>query len=104
MLRLNISNYENKHPMSNRKIIASYDDLLEVLYESKGQDKDTYSNTIKELTKGLVGWPGFTDVFTLSALEGDGVTDLRDYLIEKAYPSYGCWKYDETLLTDKVKY
>ena len=87
----------------NGKVIASYDDLLEVLYEIKGQDNDVYSNTIEELTKGLVGWPGFQDVFTVSALHGDGVIDLRDYLMEKAYPSYGRWEYNKNLLTDKVQ-
>ena len=101
--RLQKANNEDESPSDNRKIIASYDDLLEVLYESKCRDNEEYSNTIEDLSNGLVGWPGFQDVFTVSALHGDGVVDLRDYLIEKAYPSYGQWKYDKNLLTDKVQ-
>jgi len=85
-------------------VIASYDDLLQVLYEIKGQENEIRTRSIEELTKGLVGWPGFQEVFTTSALNGDGIDDLRGYILEKAYPSYGSWDYNEKLLTNKVKY
>ena len=41
-------------------------------------------------------------MFTVSALHGDGVEDLNQYLVEKAYPSYGYWEYNQDLLTLKV--
>ena len=41
-------------------------------------------------------------MFTVSALHGDGVEDLNQYLVEKAYPSYGYWEYNQDLLTIKV--
>ena len=84
-------------------MISSYDDLLTILYEIKGQKEELYTKTISELCTGLVGWPGFQEVFTVSALHGDGVDELRDYLTHKAYPSYGHWKFDPNLVTDKVK-
>jgi GTPase Era involved in 16S rRNA processing len=51
-----------------------------------------------QLISGLVGWPGFRDVFTISALTGDGVDDLRKYLMDAAQP--GKWRFDSSLKTD----
>ena len=42
---------------------------------------------VASLTAGLVGWPGFSDVFTISALQGDGVEELREYLLQEARPA-----------------
>lgn len=98
-LEENTGHQENIAPKS--RIISSYDDLLEVLYENKYQEEAIYTETIDQLTRGLVGWPGFQDVFTVSALHGDGVDELREYMFEKAYPSNGYWKYDKNLLTDQ---
>ena len=39
--------------------IRSYDDFVKVLSESKITD-----SLVTELTKGLVGWPSFKEVFT----------------------------------------
>ena len=87
---------------TNHKVISSYDDLLNFLREIRGQKTAAdYDAILNELTKGLVGWPGFQDVFTVSALYGDGIEDLRDYLLEKSKPSPGVWKYNQDLSTDK---
>ena len=51
-----------------------------------------------ELTAGLVGWPGFKDVFTISALNGDGVSDLRQYLLASA--KEGEWRFAESVRFD----
>ena len=83
-------------------MIDSYDDLLKVLHEIKGQEESIYVKTLEALSRGLVGWPGFEDVFTVSALHGDGVDDLRDYMLQNARPSHGGWKYHQDLLSDKV--
>ena len=101
--RLAKCNDESSDMASTGRVIASYDDLLQVLYEIKGQENEIRTRSIEELTKGLVGWPGFQEVFTTSALKGDGIDDLRGYILEKAYPSYGSWDYNEKLLTNKVK-
>ena len=50
------------------------------------------------LTAGLVGWPGFRDVFTVSALNGEGVDQLREHLVAAARP--GQWSFDPSLKTD----
>jgi len=50
------------------------------------------------LISGLLGWPGFNDVFTISALNGDGVEDLREYLFALAKP--GRWKYHDNIRFD----
>ncbi len=39
---------------------------------------------LEECLSGVVGWPGFGDVFTVSATEGGGVDELRDYLVGAA--------------------
>jgi len=47
---------------------------------------------------GLLGWPGFRDVFTVSALKGDGVDDLKEYLLGVAEP--GPWNYPDNIKFD----
>ena len=53
---------------------------------------------VSRLTAGLVGWPGFKEVFTISALNGDGVPDLKEYLLGSVKP--GKWRYPEGLEYD----
>ena len=53
---------------------------------------------VSRLTAGLVGWPGFQEVFTISALTGDGVPDLKEYLLGSVKP--GKWRYPEGLQYD----
>ena len=50
------------------------------------------------LTGGLVGWPGFRDVFTISALNGDGVSDLKQYLLGSAKDAP--WRYPHDMKFD----
>ncbi|XP_023323160.1 GTPase Era, mitochondrial [Eurytemora carolleeae] len=51
-----------------------------------------------ELVQGLLGWPGFRDVFSISALKGDGVKDLRDYLLDSA--KAGSHRFSSNILLD----
>lgn len=52
----------------------------------------------KQAHNEIRGWPGFSEVFMISALTGDGIQDLRDYLIKQARP--GKWIYSATQWTD----
>ncbi|XP_024941796.1 GTPase Era, mitochondrial isoform X2 [Cephus cinctus] len=55
-----------------------------------------------ELTKALIskdGWPNFSDVFMVSALTGDGINDLREYLLASAKSRD--WKYDPETFSDQ---
>ena len=65
--------------------IRSYDDLMRVI---KG-DTSQYNmdELVDDLSTGLVGWPGFRDVFTISALYDNGVEDLREYMVSANFGS-----------------
>ena len=65
---------------------------------SKARRGRLTEDEVSRLTEGLVGWPGFKEVFTISALNGDGVPDLKDYLLESVKP--GKWRYPEGLEYD----
>jgi len=85
----------NKQPQ--KLVVRSYDDILRLLREEvSGYNLD---ELIHNLCLGLPGWPGFRDVFTISALNGEGVDDLKDYMSFHAKP--GSWKYHENLQTDE---
>ena len=77
--------------------IASYDDLLRVIKsDTSGYDME---KMVENLCLGLPGWPGFKDVFTISALNGNGVQDLKDYLFYNAKP--GQWVYHQDVQTNE---
>ena len=61
------------------------------------------TNTINEhlvtqLTNGLVGWPLFKEVFSVSAINGWGVEEVKEYLKSKAKD--GQWEYHPNLRTN----
>lgn len=56
----------------------------------------------KKLFKDETGWAHFEAVFYTSALTGEGVDDLKQYLIERA-PS-GDWRYHSSVMTTKTPY
>lgn len=45
-----------------------------------------------------IAWQKFSRVFMVSAITGDGVDDLRRYLLDKSRPGR-CWKYNESTVT-----
>lgn len=68
-------------------------DILEIAGKEGLSEQKTSS-----LTSGLLGWPGFSDVFTVSALNGDGMDDLKEYLVGVAKP--GSWEFPENVKFD----
>ncbi|XP_076452241.1 LOW QUALITY PROTEIN: GTPase Era, mitochondrial-like [Babylonia areolata] len=49
--------------------------------------------------QGMKGWPLFKRVFMVSALSGDGVKDVKDYLMQSAQP--GDWDFHSSLVTSQ---
>ena len=69
------------------------DDVLEKAHRRLTEED------VSALTSGLVGWPGFRDVFSVSALTGEGVADLRQYLLDTAAP--GKWRFPANMKFDE---
>ena len=86
-----------EHVMRNEDSTTTSDRMSDIL-KVAGNDVLT-EDTVHELTAGLVGWPGFRDVFTISALTGDGVNDLKQYLLASA--EAGDWMFGENIKFDK---
>ena len=72
------------------------DHFSQILSEAK--NKRLTEDDVSRLTAGLLGWPGFREVFTISALTGDGVSDLKEYLFGSTRS--GRWRYPEDLQYD----
>ncbi|XP_054749472.2 GTPase Era, mitochondrial-like [Lytechinus pictus] len=53
---------------------------------------------IWKMAKEKNGWPGFKAVYMVSALHGEGVQDLKDFLLTSAKP--GDWEYHEDVVTN----
>ena len=94
--------------------INDYPDILRIARSSPLTE-----DRCRGLTAGLLGWPGFRDVFSVSALTGEGVDQLRylrggwadaifhlpklisfirEHLVAAAMP--GQWRFDPSLKTD----
>uniref|UniRef100_A0A0K2TDZ2 GTPase Era, mitochondrial n=1 Tax=Lepeophtheirus salmonis TaxID=72036 RepID=A0A0K2TDZ2_LEPSM len=65
-------------------IIKGYDGLVNLIKSETDSIKKRI--LINDLVKDLKGWPGFRDIFTISALNGTGVNKLRSYLLETSKP------------------
>lgn len=61
--------------------------------------KDILLDFVYTLTKSKKS-PNFYDVFMISALTGDGVNDLRTYLLDSAKPR--AWEYKEHVYSDNT--
>ena len=73
--------------------ITSYEDFVQILKTHQLND-----TVVTQLTNGLVGWPIFKEVFAVSALNGGGVSELKNYILSSA--KKGQWKYHPQLRTD----
>ena len=65
-------------------------------------DKLKKKNVLLELANSLANiedGPKFEDIFMISALNGDGIKDLRNYLLDSA--KEGDWEYEEDSYTDQ---
>ncbi|XP_065209854.1 GTPase Era, mitochondrial [Planococcus citri] len=81
-------------------------DLLELTHRlstgrsdaNVGRDLLTQSE-FQEIIDKEDGWPHFESIFMVSALNGDGVGDIKMYLLNSAIP--GPWLFDKTTVTDQ---
>lgn len=53
----------------------------------------------QEMISKEIGWPRFENIFMVSALNGDGVGDIKLHLLNSAKP--GKWLFDKTVITDQ---
>ncbi|KAK0403308.1 hypothetical protein QR680_016851 [Steinernema hermaphroditum] len=65
---------------------------------AKPTHRCSWSET-KHLFANIRGWNKFSSVFFVSALNGEGIDNLRKHLMDLAEPSV--WKVDETTITTK---
>ena len=70
------SNSEEEHLK-----ITNYKDFFHILKNRRTDDR-----LISQITNGLVGWPGFNEVFAVSALENKGTVSNLKKLISTKYP------------------
>lgn len=101
------------HDVSNRntrnKLHSNILDLLKSLQSEiptiliinkidKIKNKHTLLETIRILTNKN-SWPNFSDVFLISALNSDGINNLKEYLMYSAKSQH--WQYNEETYTDQ---
>ena len=58
--------------------ISSYRDFVQVV-----KTQELNENLVSQLTNGLFGWPLFQDVFAVSALDGSGISELREFILSQ---------------------
>ncbi|XP_077995549.1 GTPase Era, mitochondrial-like [Glandiceps talaboti] len=61
--------------------------------------KKEKARRIRFQIKKKSGWPRFDSVFMVSALQGEGVDELQDYLFDRAEP--GDWEFHPDVVTDQ---
>ncbi|VEN55914.1 unnamed protein product [Callosobruchus maculatus] len=81
---------------SKRKLL----DLARLLTDNSLDGKPMPgAKTFKREDSETKCWPFFQDIFMVSALTGDGLEDVRNYLLSKAQP--GEWMFPEAVWTDQ---
>lgn len=70
--------------------------------ESSDVDYGEYFKRLKTVSPTEAGWPNFKNVFMVSAIDGDGIDELENYLFSQAKP--GNWEYHSSFVTDVGPY
>ncbi|XP_025091780.1 GTPase Era, mitochondrial-like isoform X2 [Pomacea canaliculata] len=86
--------------LSTRAKDAKPSENGEAKVSAEQQDWTDYFKRVQQArraVRNLKGWPHFSHVFMVSALSGDGIADLKDFLIKSAHP--GDWDYHSSLVT-----
>jgi len=113
--KMSVNKYLKRKELANKRAASIDNSSEETSHEEFTNAAEAYTNPaeiykiateeklseirVASLTKGLLGWPGFKDVFTISALNGEGVDDLREYLLDSAQS--GPWIFSPDLLSSE---
>ncbi|XP_025837206.1 GTPase Era, mitochondrial [Agrilus planipennis] len=84
-------------------ILKSKRKLLEItrLLTENSINGKAMPNSIRKIEDSeYKGWPHFKEIFMVSALTGDGLEDVKNYLLCQAKP--GNWLYSEEVWTDQL--
>ncbi|XP_038059873.1 GTPase Era, mitochondrial-like [Patiria miniata] len=65
--------------------------------DAKNIERAKYRKLLQEVGKRS-GWDGFGAVFMVSALDGEGLEDVKEHLVSKAVP--GDWEYHRSVVTN----
>ncbi|CAN7991651.1 unnamed protein product [Ixodes hexagonus] len=91
------------HRQKPRKPKLNADELFakaEAKLKNQGTKRDEAQDSPQQSsTEEHKGWPNFSRVFMISALDDDGVADVRNYLLRAAQPKD--WMYPKELVTDQ---
>ncbi|XP_014481467.1 PREDICTED: GTPase Era, mitochondrial [Dinoponera quadriceps] len=85
------------------KLLKNMEDKIPMILIFNKVDRLKKKNTLLDLAKVLTKSKNslkFTDVFMISALTGDGVDDLRTYLLDSAKPRK--WHYEEHIYSNQT--
>ncbi|XP_052072690.1 GTPase Era, mitochondrial-like [Mytilus californianus] len=89
----------------NELVLHVLDDTTAKPEKNKDKKQRLYTEYIKRIesvakeVRDIEGWPYFSRVFMISALENDGVEEFKDYLVKQA--KAGDWMYHSSVLVDE---
>lgn len=86
----------NKRKLSTREMFARTEALLGNQSVVKGEEE---IEAVPEQHEDPKGWRNFAKVFMISALNDDGVVDIRNHFLNSAKPAD--WMYPSELVTDQ---
>lgn len=91
-------------PLDTRETTPEVE-VKEQATQSSNPEHEAWMQYVRKMTEarravsGMKGWPHFKRVFMVSALSGEGISEIRDYLLESAQP--GDWDYHSSLVTSQ---
>ncbi|MCL4130378.1 UNVERIFIED_CONTAM: hypothetical protein GTU68_058933 [Idotea baltica] len=82
-----------------RASLASFDEVDMTLEVALTGETRPTEKQVQRLISGRRGWPRFSEVFMVSALSGEGLADIKEYLLTQAKDH--AWMYSDDVITDQ---